>query len=157
MKKFIVFLIIQILLQIFTFAQTSTNISQFRGNEQHSGVISSVATKSAPLNLFSFRTNGAVRSTPVIYKNILLFGSTDGNLYAVNKTSGQEILKFHTNKSTTCSPAVVNDLVVFSSRDKNIYAVNVDNGNLVWKYPTGENKELHWGFDNYLSSPLIVL
>ncbi|HDI23774.1 MAG TPA: hypothetical protein ENF40_00970 [Thermoplasmatales archaeon] len=38
--------------------------------------------------IWNFSTNGAIRSSPFVYGDYVFFGSDDGRLYAVNKTTG---------------------------------------------------------------------
>lgn len=42
-----------------------------------------------------FFTEAPVRFPPTIYKNLAIFGSDDGHVYAVNKDTGKQIYKIH--------------------------------------------------------------
>lgn len=152
MNKGLIYLLILFITSIFTEAQ----VTMFRGNENHTGVINTEPLKSSLERKFAFQTQGLIRSTPAIEGEALYFGSADGNLYSLNKNNGEKKWSFQTNGSITSSPALTNNFVVISSRDKNIYAVDKQTGKLKWKYGMGEDIDLPWGFDNFVSSPLIV-
>jgi len=135
---------------------TVAQITMFRSNETHTGIINTQPLKSRIERKFTFQTHGVIRSTPAIEGEEIYFGSADGNLYSINKNTGEKNWNFKTNGSVVSSPALVKNLVIFSSRDKNIYAVEKLTGKLVWKYGMGEDIKLPWGFDNFVSSPLVV-
>lgn len=128
----------------------------FRGNIFHTGVTHTEPLSSSPERKFTFAANGAVRSTPAIDSSQIYFGCADGYLYAVDKLNGKLCWKFKTGGSISSSPAISDGMIIFSSRDGFIYAVNKKSGKLIWKFKTGKLLALHWGFDIYLSSPLIV-
>ena len=98
------------------------------------------------------------------------FGSTDGNLYAVDLESGTQKWKLFTGVRVTSSPAVENGVVYFGSYSGRFYAVDAASGKLKWKFQTEgekrfEARHLHGSepaaetmpdpFDFYLSSPAL--
>lgn len=147
---------LSILLLLISFSISEAQVTMFRSNETHTGVINTLPLKSRVERKFTFQTQGVIRSTPAIEGEAIYFGSADGNLYSINKNNGEKNWSFKTNGSVASSPAVAKNLVIFSSRDKNIYAVEKLTGKLVWKYGMGEDIKLPWGFDNYVSSPLVI-
>jgi len=72
-----------------------------------------------------------VRANQKIY-----IGSDDGNLYALNANTGNQIWKYTTGGAVQSSPTVVNNTVYFGSTDKYLYAIDATNGTLKWKYLT---------------------
>jgi outer membrane protein assembly factor BamB len=144
--------------------------SMFRGDPQHSGVYSS-----APITTFSkvkwkFHAGGMLFSSPAVSAGIVYVGSTDGNLYAVDTTSGTQKWKFDAKSRITSSPALAGGLVYFGAYDGAFYAVNIVDGKVKWKFQTaGERRyagtQLHGSqpaaetmpdpFDFYLSSPVL--
>ena len=75
-------------------------------------------------------------SSPVISGNVLYVGNLDGNLYAVDVTSGKLRWRFKTGDGVTSTPAVENGIVYFGSNDNNVYAVD-ESGKKVWAFKTG--------------------
>ncbi len=119
---------------------------------------------------WAFHTDGRVISTPAVVGGTAYFGSTDGNVYAVETATGTKRWAFKTEARVTSSPAVEAGLVYVGSYDGNFYAIDATTGLLRWKFRTkGERrfagKHLHGyppagevipdPFDVYLSSPAV--
>jgi outer membrane protein assembly factor BamB len=128
----------------------------FRGDPQHSGVYATQAGHHFKAIKWAHQTNGPVRSSPAVTNAAVYFGSGDGYLYAVDLQSGQEKWRGKTMGAVHSSPAVANNVVYFASRDNCLYAVKAQSGKPLLKFQTGEALPYSWGFDYYLSSPLVV-
>ena len=117
---------------------------------------------------WKYQTGGKIFSSPVLYRDLLLFGSEDGYLYALHAITGTLAWKFKTGGPVQSSPAVRNGKVFFASVDGIFYAVNASTGRLLWKFSTqGEKRAGAKGlwtmkpvteymddpFDFFLSSP----
>ena len=55
---------------------------------------------------WKFHTGGMVIGSPAVSEGMVYFGSTDGNLYAVNADSGAQQWKFDAKSRIPSSPAV---------------------------------------------------
>ena len=75
----------------------------------------------------------------VTLDRLLYVGSSDGNLYALNAVTGQEIWKFTTGGPVASSPTIDNGILYFLSGDSYLYAINATDGSLKWKYQATEN------------------
>lgn len=82
--------------------------------------------------LFSFADY--FQSSPVAAGNTIFFGSGDGYIYAVDKTTGTLIWEYQTGAVVHSSPAVHHNKVYVGSFDGNFYALNAKDGHLEWKY-----------------------
>lgn len=83
-----------------------------------------------------FKADGEVTSSPAVGPDgSIYFGSTDGNLYAV-QSDGQLKWKFPTRGTIVSSPAIDrNGIIYFGSGDGNLYAIEdlgVDKPNVKW-------------------------
>jgi outer membrane protein assembly factor BamB len=137
-------------------AQNSNKkISMFRGNAQLTGVYDTKAAHRLKGVKFTFKTDGPIRSAPAIWNNTLLFGSGDGNFYAIDSQSGKEKWRFKSGGAIHSSPAVTDGIVYFSSRDGNVYALNVESGKELWKFRMGADLPHRNGWDFFLSSPTL--
>jgi outer membrane protein assembly factor BamB len=80
-------------------------------------------------------------SSPAIDKTdedlTIYFGSSDGNLYAVNALDGSIKWKFQTGGIIHTTPSLYNQTVYVGSWDANLYAVDSKTGGLKWKFKTG--------------------
>jgi len=85
---------------------------------------------------WSFATNGAVHSSPVVSGGRLFIGSYDNSLYALDAATGAKLWSFKTEGEILSTPAVHKDAVYFGSKDGYVYALNAQTGALIWKYET---------------------
>ena len=142
----------------------------FRGNAQHSGVYDAAGVTKLSGVKWQFHTAGEVISSPAVVGGTIYVGSTDGNMYAVNRETGKLQWKFDAKSRIASSPAVSDGIVYFGAYDGSFYAVDAAAGQLKWKFHTGgerrfEGKHLHGSqpadevmpdpFDCYLSSPVV--
>ncbi|HJW99142.1 MAG TPA: PQQ-binding-like beta-propeller repeat protein [Terriglobales bacterium] len=160
-----------VLLLTLTSAVFSQDLGMFRGDPEHQGIYSGAGAPSFSRVQWKFRTDGRVKSSPVVAGGTLYIGSDDRNLYAIDAESGTLKWKFKTGSRVTSSPAVLKDVVYFGSFDGNFYAVDTNSGKQKWVFKTaGERryagKHLHGAapdgetqpdpFDFFLSSPVVV-
>lgn len=142
----------------------------FRADAHHGGIYDAVGVAELHGVKWTFRTGGAVISTPAVANGLVYFGSSDHNLYALDAATGALRWKFATAGRVTSSPAVADGRVYFGSFDSNLYALDAASGALVWKFATaGERRfsgrHLHGAepaaevmpdpFDVFLSSPVV--
>ena len=94
--------------------------------------------------LWEFKTNGEIRSVPLIENDLIWLNGGDGTLYCLNKI-GKVVQSVSAGKESKydfadyhhSSPAIFDNTIFVGLGDGFIYAVNSDNGNLKWKYETG--------------------
>jgi outer membrane protein assembly factor BamB len=102
----------------------------------------------------------AYTSSPVVVDSVVLFGSGDGFLYALELASGREIWRFGTGGRIRSSPAVEGGVVFVGSADGRVYAVDLATGQERWRYePHGVSLvSADFGFDrkSIISSPAVV-
>jgi outer membrane protein assembly factor BamB len=143
----------------------------FRGGPEHLGVYKSENSPSLGAVAWKFKTAGRVVSSPVVVGDAVYVGSTDGNLYAINRADGALRWKFATRGAVNSSPAFSNGVVFAGSADGRFYAVDAATGKEKWNFKTaGEHRftapGIHGGtprtemmpdpFDMFLSSPVIA-
>jgi eukaryotic-like serine/threonine-protein kinase len=75
---------------------------------------------------------------PTVY-----FGSSDGNLYALDAITGSFKWKFRTNGIIHTSPALYEGVIFFGSWDNNLYAVDAQTGKEIWKFKTRDQPVYH--------------
>lgn len=145
--------------------------SMFRGDANRSGVASSTAPRQTPQVKWSFPTGDRIVSSPVWFDGLVVFGSDDGNVYAVEAASGRQRWMHRTGGPVPATPAVAGGRVFVPSYDGRLHALDARSGELLWKYATGgerrfEARGLHGmqprtqtiadPFDVFLSSPVVV-
>jgi len=85
-------------------------------------------------------------SSPVPDENdkgqTLYFGSSDGNVYAVNTNDGSLKWKFKTGGIIHSSPVLQDGVLFIGSWDNFFYAIDVKTGQEKWKFKTGEEQAM---------------
>ncbi|HEY4284401.1 MAG TPA: PQQ-binding-like beta-propeller repeat protein [Chthoniobacterales bacterium] len=94
-------------------------------------------------------------SSPVVVKNIVYFGSGDGNLYAVDTGSGELKWKFKTGDVVHASPAYSDGMIYLGSWDSYFYAVDAVTGKERWRFHGGEDPLIH-NQVGFQSSPVVA-
>lgn len=82
--------------------------------------------------LWTFQTGNNVFSSPEIVNDVVYIGSDDGNVYAINLTTGQKKWNFNANGPIWASPTVSGGIVYVGSTENNFYAINAVNGTVQW-------------------------
>lgn len=83
---------------------------------------------------------GAVVSTPVVSAGVLLIGTADGTLLALDAQTGDEKWRYQSRGPIEQSPAPAGDVVVFSNEADQVVAVDALTGKFKWQYK-GETPE----------------
>lgn len=94
-------------------------------------------------------------SSPAVAGGKVYFGSGDGNVYAVDATTGLLQWKFATKDVVHTSPAVANGVVYVGSWDSSLYALDAETGQLRWTFEAGQDPAIH-NQVGFQSSPTVV-
>lgn len=80
-------------------------------------------------------------SSPVVYekgkKAVVLFGSSDGNIYSLDAKTGGLKWKFKTSEPVHGTPVIDKDKIYVGGWDAVLYALNIETGKEVWRFATG--------------------
>lgn len=146
-------------------AQTAS----FRGDAARAGQPAGEVSRSLPKVKWQFPTGDRVVSSPAWADGVLYVGSDDGQLYAIDATTGRQRWMHRTGGPVPSSPVVAGGRVFVLSYDGRLHALDARSGELLWKFATGgerrfEGKGLNGmqprtqtfadPFDVYLSSPV---
>ena len=94
-------------------------------------------------------------SSPVVANGAVYFGSGDGNLYALDASSGELRWRFKTGDVVHASPAFADGALFFGSWDSYFYAVDAKTGKEKWRFHGGEDALIH-NQVGFQSSPAVV-
>lgn len=86
----------------------------------------------------SFMTKDAILASPAIIDNLVLVGSLDSNLYALEAENMDLLWSFKTSGPIVTSPAIHEDTIFVPSGDGFCYALKKATGSLIWKARGGE-------------------
>jgi hypothetical protein len=81
----------------------------------------------------AFSAGSGFETNPLVIEGIIYAGNRDGNMYALNATTGEKLWHFATGGPILFSAAYKNNVIYFASNDSRAYALNATNGALVWK------------------------
>jgi outer membrane protein assembly factor BamB len=143
----------------------------YRGDAARQGVTDEAAPRAFHRVRWTFPTGGRIVSSAVWHDGAVLFGSDDGNVYAVDAASGRQRWMAHTGGPVASTPAIAGERVFAVSYDGRLYALDARSGEVLWKFATEgerrfEAKGIHGLlprnqtypdlYDVFLSSPLVV-
>jgi outer membrane protein assembly factor BamB len=94
-------------------------------------------------------------SSPVVAQGAVYFGSGDGNLYALDTSTGEQRWKFKTGDVIHSSPAFADGVLFFGSWDSYFYAVDATTGKEKWRFHGGEDPLIH-NQVGFQSSPAVA-
>jgi len=77
-------------------------------------------------------------SAPAVNDRLVLIGSRDKHLHAIERQTGKPAWKFRTGGRVEGSPIVFEDGVVFGSSDGRLYAASLEAGTELWQLELGE-------------------
>lgn len=82
---------------------------------------------------WSFNSKGMIHSSPIIYENMILFGSDDKNFYAVDLETQKQVWTVQTASGVNSKAIIQGETVFFVGGDI-CYAVEAKTGKEKWKY-----------------------
>src|SRR6185312_4716982 len=100
----------------------------FRGDAAHHGVAAAAAPRAFHRVKWIFPTGARVVSSAVWRDGMVLFGSDDGNVYAVDAATGRQRWMTHTGGPVASTPAVSGGRVFAVSGDGRLYALDARSG-----------------------------
>ena len=101
----------------------------FRGGQRLLGRASGTLPDSMTL-VWKFKTNGEIKSSPVIDDHLVFIGSSDANVYAIDLENGQQVWAYKTGDAVEAAPCVVEGSVFVGSSDNFLYALDAKSGAL---------------------------
>jgi outer membrane protein assembly factor BamB len=72
-----------------------------------------------------------------------VFGSGDGNVYALDTATGAKVWAFKTGNVVHASPAIASGTVYIGSWDTFFYALDEATGTEKWRFKTGDDEKIH--------------
>jgi len=69
-----------------------------------------------------------------IYRDMVIVGSVDANVYAMDIKSGFVIWRFRLGKATISSPCTADNYIFIGSSDNAMYCIDAANAKEVWKF-----------------------
>ncbi len=98
-----------------------------------------LANPAPPTERWAFPVPNICTSSPAVdSRNVVYFGAFDGNVYALNGSSGKQVWSRQTGGLIYASPAISNDGVLYIiAADAVLRALNTADGSVLWEFFTG--------------------
>lgn len=102
---------------------------------------------------WEFRTAGEERldfwdfylSDPLVHEGMVVFGSGDGNVYALDRETGAELWRFATGGIVHAAPVADDRHVYVGGFDGALYALSLDSGEPAWTFQAEGNPHFPLG------------
>jgi outer membrane protein assembly factor BamB len=82
-------------------------------------------------------------SSPAVSGDLVVFGSGDGKVYALDAQTGAVRWSFATGDVVHASPAISGGIVYIGSWDGRFYALDAGTGRKLWDFATGRDDKIH--------------
>lgn len=86
--------------------------------------------------VWEFTCEDEIRSTPCVHNDMVLVGSYDTNLYALDGMTGKFHWKYATEGGLSSSPTIWQDIAIVGSEDGAVYGIDLRNGSRRWIFRT---------------------
>src|SRR5918996_4135565 len=87
--------------------------------------------------LWAFKTNGEIKSSPVVVGDRVLIGSYDEHLYCLNARNGSLLWKFKTNGPVHWTPGIAEGMAFIAGCDEVFRAIRISDGKEVFHVSSG--------------------
>jgi len=81
-----------------------------------------------------FRTDGEIWSQPLLADGKVFISSLDGNMYAIDQRTGQEVWRFTGDRSLASTPALASGTLLVGGFDRHLHAVDIATGTRRWSF-----------------------
>ncbi len=106
--------------------------------------------------LWSFKSGGAIWSTPAFADGRVYFGGDDGRIYALDAASGKPVWSVATGGAVLCPAALDGAYLYCLSDDGFLYKLARKDGKRVWRFDTHGGKVKRLGYDRLTSGAVIA-
>ena len=108
----------------------------FHHDMERTGSTDSFVPTSNTLAWF-YDIGGTITGSPAVDEGIVVIGSFNGKVFALNATTGEPIWNFTTGDVVESSPTIYEGKVYIGSDDDHLYCLNLTTGEQIWNYTTG--------------------
>jgi len=111
------------------------NWPMFRGQQRLLGVAQGILPNTLSF-IWKFKTEGQIKSSPVIVDGLVFVGSSDKNIYAIDVNDGHQVWAYQTDDTVEATPCVIEGSIYAGSSGGFLYALDANSGSFRWKYET---------------------
>ena len=85
---------------------------------------------------WEFEADAQLHSSPAFAKDLIIFGSDNGYIYAINDADGTLKWKVSVESAVMASPMISSGIVYIGSTDSKFYALQLSDGQELWHFQT---------------------
>lgn len=74
--------------------------------------------------VWTYKTNGKIRTQALLDGGVVYFGSEDNNLYALNAKTGAPVFRFSTDGNINSTPVIVDNTLYFGATDSFVHGIS---------------------------------
>jgi eukaryotic-like serine/threonine-protein kinase len=100
-------------------------------------------------------TQGPNFATPVVDERWVYIGSGDGDIHALDATTGKPHWRFSTGAPVDSTPVIAGDRLFFQGRDGYLHALDKHHGEPIWRVASGEPGPVDF-WDFTLAAPAVA-
>jgi outer membrane protein assembly factor BamB len=89
------------------------------------------------IKIWETHSRKPTRSSPAMNDNLFIFGNDDGELIALNATTGDSVYVQKIGGSFYSGLTISNNVIYAGNEDGNLYALNSQDGEIIWQFDTG--------------------
>lgn len=119
-----------------SFKQALLSAAQDTGILQSVKIKTSISQSGDIKELWSFKCEDEIRSSPILHDGKVIVGSYDNNVYALDAKTGNFLWKYASEGGIATRPAIMDDMIFVGSEDQRMHAISADRGQLIWTYYT---------------------
>src|SRR5262249_40655039 len=128
-------------------SSAAPSIATFRGDPAHAGRYAAPTPEAYAGIAWRVATGGTVVSSPTVTATVVLVGSNDHHLYALDRASGRVLWTLDAKSGVTSSPVVAGSLVAFTTAGGELIAADAASGRVRWRLATGPTLPFPWGHE----------
>lgn len=110
-----------------------------------------------PNRLFGkFNCGGPIRSTAVVFEEIVYIGSDSGEVRALDRKKGSMKWVFRADGAVASRPVVLSHMLFFTTKTGTVYALHRTEGKEAWRFTSKPVRRYEGGWDYFVSSPVVA-
>jgi outer membrane protein assembly factor BamB len=75
--------------------------------------------------VWQHQTQDIVRSSPVVWQDLVFVGSDDGYLYGLGRETGEAVWRYRTGGAIAAAPVAYGERLFVSSTDRRLHAFDI--------------------------------
>ena len=97
--------------------------------------------------IWETHTRVPTRSSPALVNDLFIFGNDEGEIIALNSTSGDSVYVKKIGGHFFSGLTISENIIYAGNENGSVYALNVDDGEIIWQFDTGARIKMELSAD----------